>query len=43
MEIYFQKYSQIETLKQSSVNGGYHLFFKYISNDEDDQYLIDNF
>ena len=43
MEIYYQKYGQIETLKQSSVNGGYHLFFKYISNDEDDQYLIDNF
>jgi hypothetical protein len=42
MDLYYKEYGQINTLKQLSPNGGYHLFFKYTSSDEDDQYLIDH-
>ena len=43
MQKYYDQYGEIPTLKQISPNGGYHLFFKYTSSNEDDQYIINNF
>ena len=43
MDSYYNQYGPINTLKQSSPNGGYHLFFKNTSSNEDDQYLIDTY
>ena len=43
MQKYFDDHSEPQTVKQTSPNNGYHLFFKQISNNKDDNYLIQNY
>lgn len=43
MNKYYEQYGYIDTLKQLTPNGGYHLFFQYNNSNEDNKYLIDNY
>jgi len=43
MEKYIKEYGEPETVKQRSVNGGYHLFFEYEHKDDECKYLIENY
>ena len=42
MEKYYAEFGQINTVKQNTPSGGYHLIFKRTSSNADDQYKIDN-
>ena len=39
---YISQYGDIDTLKILTPSGGYHYYFKYATDNKDDQYLIDN-
>lgn len=43
MDIYIKEYGEPQTVKQRSINGGYHLFFQYNHSDDECKCLIENY